>query len=361
MDLHGKGPCSAGDVHRKVFLAVFYTILGAAAAAVLGPWLAPFLLAFLLAGALDPAVRFLGEKAGLPRRWAAALCSALLSAVLLGLGALLVRRLWLELSTLAEHLPALLSRLSRMGGGLEDLIYHLTVAAPPTARSLLTEMLDTAQEQLAGLAENFSGQFLDGCARAAAALPAVGLFLFTALLATFFISAGRPALLAFLWRQVPQRWQPRLQEISGRLKSALWGWLRAQAILMVLTFVLLGLGLLLMGVELAVLVAAGVALLDALPVFGTGMVLFPWAAIEAFGGNLRRAAALVALYGVIWLVRSLLEPKLVADRVGLHPLAALVAMYGGFTLFGVVGMILAPLGAVMLKQLHTCGVLRLWK
>lgn len=103
--------------------------------------------------------------------------------------------------------------------------------------------------------------------------------------------------------------------------------------------------------ELFLLLAALIALVDALPVFGTGTVLLPWAAAELLAGRLGLALGLAALYGVVSVVRSVLEPKLVGEQTGLPPLGALAAMYAGFQAFGVAGMILAPLLASVACQL----------
>ena len=113
----------------------------------------------------------------------------------------------------------------------------------------------------------------------------------------------------------------------------------------------LQLGLLLLRVDLALVLSALIALVDALPVLGTGTVLVPWALVSLLGGNWKLALGLAVLYGVIWLVRSLLEPRLIGSRVGLPPLAALLSLYVGFQAFGVAGMILAPLLAVLVRQL----------
>ena len=99
------------------------------------------------------------------------------------------------------------------------------------------------------------------------------------------------------------------------------------------------------------------ALVDALPVFGTGTVLLPWAVLALLGGDVRMSVGLLVLYSVISLVRSLLEPRLVGARVGLPPLAALVCMYVGFQALGVLGMLLAPLAAVLARQLWDSGLL----
>ena len=352
MDLHK---------HLRFLLFLAYTALILAALAWVLPGLLPFLLALALACLLEPAVRPLTDKTGLRRPWAAAIVLVGFTLLLLAGCALLLRRLWYELGLLSERLPALLEAADGLSSWAEGLLYRLTVAAPPSSRAALESALESAASQISSLISGLISKVLGWTAGAVSALPAAGLFLFTTLLACFFILAGRPALFAFFRRQIPARWLPRLEDAAARLKEALGGWLRAQGILMGVTFLLLGGGFLWIGVELALLLAAGVALLDALPVFGTGTVLFPWAAAEILCGNFRRAAALLALYAVIWLTRSLLEPKLIADRAGLHPLAALFSMYLGFSLFGVAGLLLAPLAAVVLRQLYESGVLKLWK
>ena len=120
-------------------------------------------------------------------------------------------------------------------------------------------------------------------------------------------------------------------------------------------------GFLLMGQRYALLLAAVTALVDALPVFGTGTVLLPWAAACLLLGQAPRAVALAALYAVISAVRSFLEPKVMAAQAGLPPLAALAAMYAGFRAFGVAGMILLPVALLFVKQLHDQGYVGLWK
>lgn len=347
--------------HLRFLLCLVYIALGVAALVWLLPGLLPFLLALALAALLEPPVRLLADKAKLRRPLAAA-AVMLIFALLLGTGCfLLARRLWYELVLLLERLPALLDSFDSVGRWAERTVYRLTVAAAPSARELLENMLESVTARAQGMAAELAGRVLSWAASALTALPTAGLFLITTLLATYFISAGRPALAIFFRRQVPERWLPRLEEARGRLRGALGAWLRAQCVLMAVTFAMLGVGFLLLGVDLALLLAAGVALLDALPVFGTGTVLLPWALGSALSGHFSRCAGLLALYALIWLTRSILEPKLIADRVGLPPLAALLAMYLGFTLFGVAGLLLAPLAAVILRQLHDSGAFPVWK
>ena len=90
-------------------------------------------------------------------------------------------------------------------------------------------------------------------------------------------------------------------------------------------------------------------------------MLVPWGALCLLTGNVPKGLGLLALYGVISLVRSVLEPKIMAAQVDLSPLAALAAMYVGFCAFGVAGMVLCPMALLFVKQLHDSGWLRLWK
>ena len=124
---------------------------------------------------------------------------------------------------------------------------------------------------------------------------------------------------------------------------------------------LLLLGLLLIRQPYALLLAAIIAVIDALPVFGTGTFLLPWAALCLLLQQTPKAIALGAIYAVITLVRSFLEPKVMAAQVNLPPLAALIAMYIGFCTMGVTGMILFPVALLFLKQLQDAGYLHLWK
>lgn len=337
--------------HLRFLLGLLYTALALGAAALLLPGLLPFLLGWGLSCLLEGPVHFLEQKARLRRSWTSAAVLLLFLALLAAGGFFLLRRLWYEVTMLSTQLPALMELLQGLLGRLDTLIYRWTVAVSPELRSTLQHTVAQISAQLGNLLSTLGSGLLAQGADVLLGLPRMVLFLFTALLSGYFFLAGRPGLSALLRRKLPPRWLERLDRAACRLKLALGGWLRTQGILMAVTFVLLTAGFLLIGVNAALLLAAGTALLDALPVFGTGTVLLPWALFCILTANPGRAIALFVLYIVLWLTRSLLEPKLIADRAGLHPLAALFAMYLGFTLFGVAGLLLAPLCALVLRQL----------
>ena len=109
------------------------------------------------------------------------------------------------------------------------------------------------------------------------------------------------------------------------------------------------------GNDYALLLAFLVTLLDALPVFGTGTALVPWALLSLLFSSVPKAIALLALYLCTLLVRNVLEPKLLASQAGLPPVASLFAMYLGFCTFGVAGMIAFPFLLLLAAQTYRLG------
>ena len=115
-------------------------------------------------------------------------------------------------------------------------------------------------------------------------------------------------------------------------------------------YVIIFIGLLILRVRYAWLIAFGIAFLDMLPVFGTGTVLCPWAVVKFFSGNYMIAIGMLILYGISLVVHQLVQPKLIGDSVGMDPFATLFFMYIGYQSGGVLGMIIAiPIGMILIN------------
>lgn len=117
----------------------------------------------------------------------------------------------------------------------------------------------------------------------------------------------------------------------------------------------LSLGFTFIGVENSFLVAAVIAFLDLLPVIGTGGVIIPWIIIELLLDDFNFALKLFSLYLIVTVIRNIIEPKTIGNQLGLHPLIMLMCMYVGIRAFGIVGMFVVPVAAVLLKQLYDSG------
>lgn len=323
-------------------------------------WLLPFLLALALAAAVEPVIAWCRRRMGLKRGFTAAVVTIAVTGAILALAAVIVWQLIRQAAELLGQLPGLLAGLPGMTEDLRQRLEDFCAACPQGLRSWLEEVPALLGTLAAGVAQRASGACITAAAALAAALPGVFLFCGTTALAVFFTAGSYPRVMAFFRRQLGHRLD-RARGVKANLLSTLGKWCRAQAILLGVTFCELLAGFLLMGQRYALLLAAVTALVDALPVFGTGTVLLPWAAVCLLAGQAPRAVALAALYAVISAVRSLLEPNVMAAQAGLPPLASLAAMYAGFRALGVAGMILLPMALLFVKQLHDEGYVGLWK
>lgn len=311
----------------------------------------PFLLGTGLALLAEPVVRFLCGRLRLPRGAAAGIgvagVSLGISILFLMLCAFLVR----ELGILAGILPDLTDTARSGINLLQNWMLNLAEKTPQSVRPLLvqnvtglfsggTALLDRVFSYVLGLA----GSILSH-------VPDSALSLGTTVISGFMISARLPRLRRWIRENLPrEKLQPMFRAMK-RIRIAVGGWLMAQLRLAGVTMGILLAGFLILRIPYALLWAFGVSLLDALPVLGTGTVLLPWGLICLLQGDKARAIGLVGVYAVISLTRSVMEPKLVGRQLGLDPLATLFALYAGYKLWGIGGMILSPLLAVTVVQL----------
>ena len=325
------------------------------------PLTMPFLIALILAHLMEPAVCWLSDKLRVRRPFASALCAAMLLCAVIALIVLIVWRASYELTAFVKSLPSMLSGVSGVLSSLEDRFYGWTVAAPPEIQSYISGVLKSFSEKSTALPGELSGKLLSAVTNAASNAPRITLFAVTCAIALFFVSANYGGIKAFFLRQLPEDKLSVVRTVYSDLRSSLGSWLKAQLILSGITAAELSVVFFLLRIDYAILLALLVALIDALPVIGSGTVLLPWALTSLIGGNVRRAFVLIAAYAAVTIVRSTLEPKLVGAKLGLPPVAALAAIYAGFCALGVFGMLLFPVALIMIKQLNDRGIVKLWK
>ena len=144
--------------------------------------------------------------------------------------------------------------------------------------------------------------------------------------------------------------QQEFARLGRLLAGAGNAYLRTQGLIMAMTMAICTTAFFLMGSSYALLAGIGIGLLDALPVFGTGTVLIPWALLSAVQGHPGKAAVLAALYLVCYFLREILEARMMGGAAGLSPLETLMAMYAGLRLFGLAGLFLGPAGLLIIRE-----------
>lgn len=334
---------------RKVIFLLFCFFAAYLGVRFLLPLLTPFLLGAALALAAEPLVLLLSRR--LPRTAATGIgvCMtfAIVSMLVMALCGLLIR----ELGLLADVLPELLDAAKGGMDSLEHFLTDLVRRAPEAVRPLLIEQVEGLFSGGSALLDRATAWLLTLASGILTRIPDSALGLGTGIIASFMISAKLPAWKA--WLQHP-RLQPVLDTLS-RLKAAVFGWLKAQVKLSGITWAVITVGFWLLKIRYAPLWALAVALVDSFPVLGTGTILVPWSLAAFLQSDPLLAFGLLGLYGAAALIRSLLEPRLVGRQLGLDPLATLLALYAGYRLWGLAGMILAPLLAVTAAQLLATG------
>ena len=315
------------------------------------PLLSPFLLGLALALAAEPMVAFLTRRLRMPRAVSAgigvsmAFCFLAMGVMLLL--ALLVREARSLTGMLPEAEAAVKSGIHR----LHSWTLTLTGHAPAGLRPVLRENIDAFFTDGTALVDRSAGYLLSRAGSALSHVPDRALTLGTGLISAFLISARLPRLRRFLLRQIPRQRLKALAAAAKRVRAALGGWLLAELKLAGIAFLLLLAGLSLLQVEHSLMLSVLITLVDAFPVLGVGTVLIPWSILRLIQQDYALGLGLLALYAVIWLVRSVLEPKLLGRELGLDPLVTLVCIYAGFRLWGLGGMLLAPILAMTITQI----------
>ena len=315
------------------------------------PLLAPFVLGAGLALAAEPMVRFLHKRLHLPRPVSTgigvSMAFCFLTMVLLLMCAFLLR----EIRLLTGVLPDL-EQTARTGFSLiRSWMLDLSSHAPQSIRPLLRENVDSLFSDGTALLDKSTGYLLGMAGNLLSHVPDSALGLGTAVISAFLFSAKLPRLRRWLLRRIPRDKWRSLMQTGRRIRQILGRWLLAQGKLTGVTFILLLLGFVVLKIPYALGWALGVCLVDAFPILGTGTILLPWALVYFLQADSARAIGLVSLYVTVTLVRSALEPKLLGRHLGLDPLITLMVMYAGYKLWGISGMLLAPILAVIAIQI----------
>lgn len=181
------------------------------------------------------------------------------------------------------------------------------------------------------------------------------------LIATVFIAIDFDAISAFLGRNLPAKPLKMVIEIKDSFIGIVWEFVRSYFYIFLITAAEITVGLLIVGQKNALLIGVLIAVFDAFPIVGSGMVLLPWSAWTLFAGNTGKGIGLFVLYLVVVIARQIIEPKLVGKHVGLRPIVTLVCMFVGTKLFGALGLFGLPIMAAIITDMNNEGVINFFK
>lgn len=315
----------------------------------------PVLIGWIIAQIANPLVRFLEKHLHIVRKHSSfgIIFGAIFLIVLACYYA--VTLLFRESGKLVERLPvyyqALVQGIDKIGENLRGISSKM----PPDTRERIAELTEHFTAYLGQIVSSLGGGTVEAAGNAARNIPSLLVsFLFVLLFAYFFI-AQRERIHRIGVRLTPVSTRNQLSMIWEKLKYAVGGYFRAQFKIMGIVGVILAVGFLVMRIDYAILLAALIALMDFLPMLGTGTALLPWALFCALSDSLPRAAGLLVLYAVTQVTRQLIQPKMVGDSVGIDTLTTLFLLFIGYRLAGLLGMIIAVPAGLILIQLYEAG------
>ncbi|UPU39036.1 sporulation integral membrane protein YtvI [Erysipelothrix sp. Poltava] len=216
-------------------------------------------------------------------------------------------------------------------------------------------------QSIDGIFKGISGGTINFITRLISSIPSVLISILIAIISSFFFTLDYQGIVSSVMGMIPIKQRTLILDIKDGLISVLGKYLRAYAKLMSLTFVELSFAFFILGIHNPVGLGFMVAIIDILPVLGTGTVMIPWFIIELIMGNTPLGIGLMITYIVITVIRNILEPKIVGDQIGLHPLATLILIYVGLKMFGFIGLFALPISATILKTLHDEGKINIFR
>lgn len=344
---------------------LFYSVILLLAYAVLKyalPFLTPFFVAFCIALLLKPVISWVVQKTKLSRKPVAVLLLVTFYILLGLLLAVVGTRIALFFRDLFYMLPrmydtVLLPALDQVQATIEGWVATLD----PALTDGFARAGESLSDALTAIVSGLSGWALGLVTGAAGWVPAFFVKFFITIIASFFFVSDYYTITSFLTRQFSPKTRELIFKIKRKSFNVLRSFARAYAILLSVTFLELFIGLSLLRVEYALLIALLAALVDILPVLGTGTILIPWAAGSLILGNFPLGVGLLVLYGIITVVRQMLEPHVVGRQIGLYPLVTLLCMFVGTYLFGFWGLFGMPVLVTLLVQLNADGDIHLFK
>lgn len=315
------------------------------------PVLVPFLFGGALALAAEPAAHLLTRRLHLPRPLASGLSVTLVLLLLTGILLTLLAVLTKQAARITTVLPDLTATIGSGLDTLEDRLLRLSSHAPEQLRPVLTDNVSALFNGSDRMMESFVSKGLSLVSRILTSLTDGTLVFATGILAAFMISARLPRIRQWIRLRLPPVWQERYLPALKGLKKGLGGYLLAQLKLSGIALIILAVSFLLLQIPNGILWAILISVVDIFPVLGCGTVLLPWALISLLRGQRLFGIGLLGTWVLVWLTRSVLEPRLLGKQLGLDPLITLIAVYGGLKLFGLPGILLAPLIAMTVLRL----------
>lgn len=344
------------------------------------PLVIPFIMAFILAAALNRPISAIEKRTPLKRSFVSTVLVVLLFLIIAAVFFLIGIELFEKLSGFYDYSVAQLQNIGALINNLKLWVLDITAFLPESVRTVLHENvtvffdeiiqngfenieIDTSAIDWTALLSK-GGQVITGTV---SKIPTVIIAFVVFLISSVFISSDYYKIKHFFVHQFSDDTVNKISTAWHLGVSSLKKMIKAYCLIILITTFELTVGLYILkfvGVfenPYIIFIAFIIALIDIIPVLGTGTVLIPWAVISFITGNIGRGIGLLVIYVLILVIRQIIEPKLVAGQVGLPPIATIIAMYVGSKTLGVLGFFILPFIVILIKVFNDAGLVRVFK
>ena len=338
----------------KNILYVVLILLGLYIALELSIFYMPFLIAFIISLMIEPAIKKIMKKTHLTRRTSSIIIFVLVSVIIIGGLAWLLITLFSESSSLLQSLNDYFDKLYVQ---FRNLINYFDFDNIHLSDEIL-EVIQNSTEDFLTTASDWLRNILNNLINFVTSIPSIAICIGITVIALYFICVDKIYILDQIEHHLPRLWVKKISIHLKDLIQTLGGYLKAEATLILVSFVISLIGLYILqivgfNVQYPLLMALFIGFVDALPILGSGTVMIPWAIICALNGDINLGIAIIILLIIMSVVRQVLEPKLVSKNIGVHPIFTLIAMYTGFKVIGIIGLLVGPIVLIIVKNIFS--------
>ena len=340
-------------VIRKIFIFLL-SLLGIYLSFKLACFYMPFLIAFIISLLLEPVIKFMMKKFKMKRKTSSIIILVVITAILLGIIAWTITTLISEGSNLLENFSTYVTNTSDLIKRLFNSETLKRIKIPDNVDRIITNSANDLLRTVTTWINSFLKSILSGITQ----LPSIGIYVVVMFLSLYFICTDKIYMIDQLEHHLPETWVRKIYKHVKELVKVLGKYLKAEATLILISFVISLIGLYVfkiagLDVKYPLLYALAIGFVDALPIFGSGTVMVPWAIISACNGDIRLGVSILVLWIIMSIVRQLVEPKIVGSHIGIHPIFTLIAMYTGYKISGVIGLFIGPIVLIILKNIYS--------
>ena len=336
----------------KNILYVALLLIGLYLALKLSIFYMPFLVSFIISLIIEPAIKFIMKKLKLTRRTSSIIIFIIVSIIILSSLAWIIITLFSEASDLLQGLNDYFDKAS-------NLVNNFMNEFDFDKIKLSDQVLEVIQNSTGNFLDTISNwvrNALTNLINFVTKIPSIAICIGITIIALYFICVDKIYILDQIEYHFPKMWVKRLNLHLKDLIQTLGGYLKAEATLILVSFIICLIGLFVLSilgfnVQYPLLMALLIGFVDALPILGSGTVMIPWAIISGLNGDLKLGIALITLLIIMSIIRQFLEPKLVSKNIGIHPIFTLIAMYTGFRFIGIIGLLIGPIVLIIFKNI----------